>query len=101
MLEIYFAITNDMMEKYGMPENIDNTLSWTIQGNTWVDCALSTSPGKLIDLLEQMKSKYDYICKAVIDNEVAVDLCRSALVGDTYSSLKVKVVELTYVKREK
>jgi len=43
MLEIYFAITNDMMEKYGMPENIDNTLSWTIQGNTWVDCALYKS----------------------------------------------------------
>jgi len=39
--------------------------------------------------------------KSVIDNEVAADLCRSALVGDTYSSLKVKVVELTYVKREK
>ena len=98
-MDFYFAITNSMIEKYGMPENIDGTYNWKLS-NDFLYYVLADSSGKLLDLINRYQKEYwakvpFTICKGSIDNGDAIEVLRACMVGDSMRSLNVIVSEMT------
>ena len=98
---VYFAVSDSMIEEYGMPEKLDGHFSWKLSDHTILGYVLESSPGRVLDNLPQKimeKVSKLVICKAEVADKDIIDAFRAALVGDVVRNVKASIIELTWIK---
>jgi hypothetical protein len=102
----YFAITDKMIEKYGMSERPQqrNTFNWKLSycNESFLGATLCDTPGKVLDALKHQNLLHTentvIIVRAIATDADMLDGLRAVLVGDTIKSVNVVIDEVTYVK---
>ena len=102
----YFAITDKMIEKYGMSERPQqrNTFNWKLSycNESFLGATLCDTPGKVLDTLKHhnllQNEEAVIIVRATASDADVLDGLRAILVGDTVKSVNVVIDEIIYVK---
>ncbi len=99
-MEFYFAITNEMVDEFGMSSNDDKSYNWKLNENSYVKSIIAESPEKLLDIL--FKQKVDlkfplHLCKATIPTNIFCIILNAAITNDKYSNIDVIVTEVVYI----
>jgi len=103
MIDLYFAITGNMMVQGGMPETTQCSAHrvWKLSARTILNNVIATSYGQILDLIHPANETGENfaICKAEVDNEIGIEMIRAGLVGDKVSGL-VTVTEILWINKE-
>jgi hypothetical protein len=101
MFTLYFITNNFLIEKYGMNETYDGRYCADLMQHSYFS-TLFESAGNALDYLKK-QNKYipqeDYaICKAEVSNKENFSAFQSLISGCSMPSIKVHVLEMTWVK---
>lgn len=97
-MNIYFAITQALIDKQGMPETVESgVFSWDLNSNTFYASVVADSAGKVLDWVKPYAKVPFAICKAEVSSTDVANAFGACLNGDG-QDFKVLVTEITWVK---
>lgn len=84
MMNIYFAINWDMINKFGMPEIETAKWSWLVSHDSVLGYHVKTNPGDLLKCLyAENINQSVVVCKAEVDLSQVVDCVECVLAGNS------------------
>lgn len=97
-MNIYFAVTQAMIDKQGMPETKkSNVFQWILNSNTLYAYVVADSTGKVLDWVKPYAKVPFAICKAEVTS-TDVALAFAACLNGDGQDFKVLVTEMTWIK---
>lgn len=105
-MKFFFVITQKMVDKYGMPEQIEaGTYAWKLGYSTsWLH-NIHLTAGDILNVIKQYGKKDEVyaICRAQLKNETELlrAICHSISGGELGGALNVIVDEITWVSNNK
>lgn len=98
-MNIYFAVSEEMIEKYGMPEQSESGhYSWTLNNDTFLWRDIRSSAGQIVDYYHGKNLRPYAICRAHLDDKIVAEALRASLVGDVIKNISVIITEITWIK---